>query len=78
MLGKSENPQQTKGHQKKYQNEDFAKNGGKNFSGYTMMRKRRNVLHCLCLCTVHTGGSKHLEEDKGPFILYLNCEHQKC
>ena len=34
-------PQQTKGHRKKYQNEDFAKNGRKNFRSYTMMRKRR-------------------------------------
>ena len=30
-----------KGHQKKYQNEYFAKNGRENFPGYTMMRKRR-------------------------------------
>ena len=39
--GKSENGALTKGHRKKYQNEDFAKNGRKNFRGYTLMRKRR-------------------------------------
>ena len=27
---------------------------------------------------VSTGGSKHVEEDKGPFILNFTSEHQKC
>ena len=41
--GKSENGvlSEQRATKKKYQNEDFAKNGRKNFRSYTMMRKRR-------------------------------------